>query len=319
MRQKSHLFTSGLLVSALLLSASAPASAADEPKFEISGVVEVDHTSSNTSGAKSTDTGISTAEFGIAAKLGQFDVNAVLLAEDIGLTDPAGFYPNTTDFRPDDLHLEELTIGTELGGLGVTVGQMALPFGAFATSIVNDPVTLEIGETKSKMALVVSGKAGDKLEWNVGAFNGVHRSTDAGESGYTVNVVMKLNDTTTIGGGYLTPQGVATGGPALMGLHASKQFGKSTVSAEYVAADDSSVNGTSLDLGYELNDKTALGLHYDLAQNVGLLGGAGDYSAYGAAVAYKLKDSVTLNLEYLNASEGIESYEHYKVMVAVEF
>lgn len=307
-----------VLISTILMSASLTVQAADSA-FEFSGVVEIDHTTSDASGTKSNDTGISTAELDIATKLGNFDINAVLLAEDIGLTNPVDFHPYSTEYRPDDLHVEELTVSTEVGSLGVTVGQMAMPFGVFPTSIVNDPVTLEIGETKTNIGLVISGKAGDKIEWNIGAFDGTHRSTTASESGFTVNAVMNINDSTSIGGGFLTPQGAAAGGLGLVNLHASKGFGKSTVAVEYMATDDSSINGISLDLGHELNDKTSLGLHYDMAQNLGLLGGAGDYTAYGVGAAYKLKDNVILNLEYLNASEGVETYQHYKVMVAVEF
>lgn len=323
-RQKNTRSILGVLILSQLLSIPFLANAAEDSGFKFSGVVEVDHTSSNASGKKSTATGISTAEFGIAAKLGPFDINTVFLAEDIGLTNAADYYPNSgTDFRPDEMHLEELTIASEFGGMGVTIGQMTLPFGVFATSVVNDPATLQIGETKTRAGLMMSGKVGEKFEWNAGAFDGVHRSAASSESGFTANMALSLNDSATIGGGYITPQAATQGNPGLANIHTSKTFGKSTVSVEYVFAPvdkgGSRPSALSLDLGYKLNDKTTLGLHYDTAQQSSLLGGTGDYTGYGVGGAYKLKDNVILNLEYLNASEGSETLEHYKVMVAIEF
>jgi hypothetical protein len=322
---RMNLFQPGLaLPLAALLATTVNVCIAAEPVIDFSGLLETEYTSSNTNGSGSTTTGVSTAEFRMNARAGRFDIDAVLLAEDIGLVDAADYYPNSGDaFRPDGMHLESITVGTRFGDLGIRLGQGVLPFGDFTSAIVNDPATMQIGETKTRMGLLVSGGNGDTMRWNAGVFNGTHRSNAASETGAVISLAMTPDDTTTLGAGYISLQGAAKDAPALGDVYASKRLGKTTLSAEYVfTVAESGGNkpaALSLDLGYTLDPATMLGLRYETAQQGGLLGGSGDYRAYGIGATRKLKDNVVLNLEHLDASEGSISYHHSRVMVAVEF
>jgi hypothetical protein len=88
----------------------------------------------------STDLVVATAELGFEGEVNdELSASVVLLHEE--------------DDTPLEVDVAVLTYQAE-GAWSVTIGQNYLPFGAYETTLVNDPLTLELGETRETAAAV---------------------------------------------------------------------------------------------------------------------------------------------------------------------
>lgn len=125
----------------------------------ISGVIEVEagHVSPY-EGDNESDIVLATFELGISAQINDWvEATAALLYEQ-----------DETDLEVD---VAFITIAnTDATPLFLTAGQTYVPFGAFETNLVSDPLTLEIGETRETV-VEVGFAAGDFLG-SVYVFNG---------------------------------------------------------------------------------------------------------------------------------------------------
>ncbi len=112
---------------------------------EFSGLVEVEAvTATSYDHQKSSDLSLATMELGLQVHISDWShAQATLLYEE-GAED-------------DDLEVDEATITLghrEKFPVGLTVGKKYLPFGSFLTSMVSDPLTLELGEINETVAQV---------------------------------------------------------------------------------------------------------------------------------------------------------------------
>ncbi len=129
---------------------------------EVGGVIEVEagHHSPY-QGDSESDIVLATFELGISARVSDWvEAGGTLLYEE--------------DDTPLDVDTAYLTIANPgASPLYVTAGQIYLPFGAFETSLVSDPLTLEIGEARESavQAGFVSGDFGGSAY----AFNGTNK------------------------------------------------------------------------------------------------------------------------------------------------
>lgn len=174
---------------------------------KMSGVVEVEAMASNnadiTDGANSddaSDINVATVELGVEAKINNWTTaNVVLLWEE-------------EDGGNQDLTVDEATItiaNAEVTPFSFTGGRTAVPFGAFETNMVSDPLTLEIGETKETIAMI--GFESNGFNGSVYAFNG---NLDANGNDDVDNYGINLgwgNDNISLGIGYINDIGDSDG------------------------------------------------------------------------------------------------------------
>ncbi len=125
---------------------------------EIGGLVEVEGaTGEDFSGADSSDIVLATAEIGMLAQINDItEAEIVLLYEDDGAT---------------SLDVDVARIGiAATEALNLDFGQMYVPFGSYATQMISDPLTLEIGETRESVAMATLHNSG--VEIGTYIFNG---------------------------------------------------------------------------------------------------------------------------------------------------
>ncbi|MCY3824893.1 MAG: LbtU family siderophore porin [Nitrospinae bacterium] len=123
---------------------------------EIGGAIDIRGiVTSPPEGDNETDLVVDSVELGIGAQVNDWvSGEVVLLYEGEGV----------------DVDSATLTIGPPEGAWSLTAGQLYLPFGAFETNLISDPLTLDIGETgQNAVQLDVSTGA---LSWSVFVFKG---------------------------------------------------------------------------------------------------------------------------------------------------
>jgi hypothetical protein len=117
-------------------------------RVTLSGVVEVEAASSEDfAGADTSDITLATVELGLDAEITEW-VNAHLL-----------LLWEEDDTEPMDLDEGTITLGNlEKFPLYLTAGKMYVPFGAFESNMISDPLPLELGENRESVKLVMTTK-----------------------------------------------------------------------------------------------------------------------------------------------------------------
>ncbi len=164
----------------------------------ISGLIEVEanHVSPY-DGKNESDITLATFELGISAQINNWvEATAALLYEQ-----------DETDLEVD---VAFITIAnTDASPLFLTAGQLYVPFGAFETNLVSDPLTLEIGETR-ETAVQVGFVFGDFLG-SLYAFNGDNKikgENKIGSWGANLGYAHEGDDRAwTLGAGYINDLG----------------------------------------------------------------------------------------------------------------
>jgi hypothetical protein len=107
-------------------------------RVTLSGLVEVEAASAETfEGADESDIALATVELGLDAEITEWVSGHLLLLWE------------EDDTEPMDLDEGTITLGNlEKFPLTFTGGKMYVPFGAFESNMVSDPLTLELGETR---------------------------------------------------------------------------------------------------------------------------------------------------------------------------
>lgn len=215
-------------------------------RLEFSALVEVEaFAGKDFSGAKTSDVSLATVELGLEAKITDL-VSAHLLA----------LYEEGAD---DHLIIDEGTItlgNAEKSPFHLTAGKMYVPFGSFASSMVSDPLTLELAETRDTALLAGFAKAG----WygSLYTFNGEVDETGDSDTMKTfgANLGYRLEEGEwqfDLGGSWLNNLGnsntlrdhIATTSTTVddfteaLALHAGLQYGGWSILTEYIAALDS--------------------------------------------------------------------------------
>jgi hypothetical protein len=167
-------------------------------KVVIAGLVEVETFYSEPFGGGSeSDVVLATFELGIGARVTDWvEVGASLLYEE-----------DDTDLEVD---VAFITIANlDVSPVYFTAGQIYVPFGAYETNLVSDPLTLEIGETRetaAQLGFVYEGFSG-----SVYAFNGDNKVDGENEiGGWGANLAYAMETDTltwTVGVGYINDLG----------------------------------------------------------------------------------------------------------------
>lgn len=249
----------------------------------------------------------------------------VLLAEDIGNTDHNDYAPSpgATDQRPDELHVDHLTLGYSRGPYSFAAGRYTLPFGQYRTAVISDPQTLEVGETASDLAISIAGSHG-RLSWHLDWFEGNRRSSAPEESGLAAGIEWQATEKLRVGTGYLSNQHAGRGMPALWDLYAAAELGPWQLHAEYVGAaverNGERPRAWSLDAAYSLDDRWSAGARWQATDRFGVLdGGDGSYRELALAVSCQVTGQLGLALEYSRGEEGPASARQWLLQVSSTF
>lgn len=282
-------------------------------KIAISGVVELEASSGEDKNVDYSDVSLATVEFGLDA-----DLNDNVSGHLLFLFEEGG------EGEPDTKALDEGTITVKFkNGMSLIAGRMYIPFGAFNSHFISDPLTLELGET-NETALLLS-RSSDLYGFSVGFFNGDVR--EVGDDDELDDVVASLSFTPvkdiTIGASYISDiadtdgdiTGAAAGGgtvtDSVAGYSAfiSATVGPVTIEAEYLAAAeefdvldldiDSDGNGDepstfNVEIAYSISEAAEIALRYEGAEDLEL------EKQYGIAYSRELYENTSFALEYIS-------------------
>lgn len=247
----------------------------------------------------------------------------------------------------DEAHLTISWPGLLGGKAKTTAGRNHLPFGAFASIMVSDPLPLELGEV-SHTALLAGWENG-KVAVQVGCFNGErdtpgHEVIDDGVAALTITPsdqisfgVSYLSDLAESEADLLAATDPAVAGKNVSGISAnlSLKLAPVTVTLEYLgalgefSAEQLAAPGKSPELtgrqprtwfaeaSFASGAAWAVSGRYEQAKDY-----QDDLARVGATFSYGLAASTTLSLEYLYsdfAREHEETAQQVTVQLAMEF
>ena len=215
---------------------------------EIGGAIEIEGTVTKPpEGDTEADLVVGTVELGIGVEVSDWVKGEVALLWEQG--------------ESLDVDTATLTIGPPEGAWSLTGGRLYLPFGAFETNLISDPVTLDIGETRqtafrfdlttgalSWSAFIFKGdnmEDGDNLIQGFGIAAGYSVETDSFELGLNLSYTNDLGDSDGLevegGEGYDRVAGISAS--AMLTIGSISVLGEylgamDTFGADYVAFGD---------------------------------------------------------------------------------
>jgi hypothetical protein len=320
---------------AMLLAVPVTAAESGAGKIEIvkgvtvSGLVEVEGSYVDTEDGSSTDLSLATFELDLDAKVTDWlRAHAVLLYEEDG---------------DDELIVDEAYIRMKKEEMPffAEAGRMTQAFGNFATGMISDPLTLELGETKHHATLRVGYEA-DPFTASVAVMKGdvqkignddsntivasISAAGEVNESiryGLGASYISNVADTDGLQESYDSSFGETSdfvGGYSIYGIAG---FGSFEIRAEYLAAagefSDGDMAGLkpqayNFEIGYDLQLPMRFALRYAGAEDFGV------EEQYGATFAYDLAEQATVALEYLHQkNDDLAKSDMVTLQLAMEF
>ncbi|MBM3163442.1 MAG: LbtU family siderophore porin [Chlorobi bacterium] len=297
--------------------------------FGFSGLVEVEGSYIDSDGDSSSDLSLATFELDLEARVADWlSAYAVLLYEEDG---------------DDELLVDEAYISMKKEDMPffAEAGRMTQVFGHFATGMISDPLTLELGETKHHATLRIGYEA-DPVTASLAVLKGdvqkpgkddintivaaIGAEGEVGESfRYALGAswISNIADTDGLQDAY-EPYGHETsefvGGYSVYGIAGIGSF---EFRAEYLTAADTFSDGDlaglqpqacNFEIGYDFPFPLHLAFRY---------AGADDFEVeeqYGATLAYDLAEEATLALEYLHMkNEDSTKSDMVTLQLAMEF
>ncbi|MBU0675076.1 MAG: LbtU family siderophore porin [Proteobacteria bacterium] len=274
-----------------------------------------------------------------------FEVDATLgfdaaLTKDIAATVILLHEDDGTPIDTDEAYIT-YTTSTKLI---VSGGKMYLPFGNFNSSMISDPLTLDLGET-NKTALQTSW-ANNLLEVKLGLFNGDRDIS--GDYDLIDNLVASIQitpvETITVGFSYIcdlaeTNLGLINNITAsyddnvrAFSAFVSAELGPVTLDAEYVGALDDFSASTMVDpdraeeltgaqpaayfieVGVSPMEKVSVAIRAEAGIDF-----ADDLKRFGGTVSYELAEETTVSAEYLYTDLDGDAAHSISAQLAVEF
>ena len=298
----------------------------------VSGLIEAEASLVNVEGGDEEDNlRLSTVQIGLDSEF-----NSWLRGHVIGLWEEDDTEPMVIDEA-----VLSLTSPWQVVGLTpeLHLGRQYLPFGNFASGMISDPLTLELGETHTTAAIVAL--AGGPWKVTVGGFEGSIDDGNAGldswvaafeatpRNGFTARVSW-ISDLAESGAELV--QDVRVYGNEVSGWSAFVDLrqGDLGMTAEYLAAMNcfkteqiaagEDLTGKrpqafNLELSWQATKKLQLATRYEEAIDY-----QGDVSRYGATASYGLCNYALLAVEYLHADADGDNPAHtFTAQLAVEF
>jgi len=264
-------FNKQLVTASVVLMTAASMPIYADPSLEVTGVVEVELGTNSLD--SSSDAVLATIELAFDAIINEkVSAHILMLHEE---DDTALVIDEGT-----------ITVGDE-DKISVTMGQMYLPFGAFESNVVSDPLTLELGEIRES-AIMVTANAGD-ISASFYIFNGNTIETGSDDkvdnSGFSVSYskdgldvgldyISSIGDSDSLQELFDDGTGAATLNSYVAGLsiHAMYSVADFNAIVEHVAAQDAFLvadfgtaltpstprepSATNIDFGYSFGDQS---------------------------------------------------------------
>ncbi len=332
-----------LQLSLLLVSLGLATSADARSVISLTGGVETELYSEEAySGEQQVGIRLATVEVAIDAKINESVNSHLLWLYEEG---------NSSDEFPV---MDEGTISLRMGShSSLTVGKQYVPFGVFSTSLVSDPLTLQLGET-NEVALLYDFASGI-FNSALYVFNGTSATNSTlaqgndTDLGYGVSLALEAEDSYSLRLGYLSNIADTDALQSLSGsnvadfvagfaISANVHLGPVTITAEHISALDPFVNGdlggdvpadstpaaSLMDLSYQISEHHALGVSYQSTSDALFLGLPA--SAYGISLSLGVADSTKLSFEFVQANDYSvsdggtdQSASQFLIQLATEF
>ena len=309
-------------------------------RLSFSGLIEVEASATDGYGGEDeSDIVLATVELGLDAQIADWVNGHILLLWE------------EDDTEPVDLDEGTITLGNpDKFPLYLTVGKMYVPFGNFESNMIQDPLTLEIGETRESAAQVGfehSGFYGSFYTFNgdidengedneikcYGANAGYAFESDAFNIDVGAGWINNIADTDGLGDEYasLTLKDYEGG----FSVYAIAAFGSFTVIGEYVGASDDiefttetrqDPSAWNIEVGFTfeaMGRETCIAAGY---QGTDSCGGMLPENRYLGTVSIALCDYVGLAMEYfhdedydINEGGTEDDADTITLQLAVEF
>jgi len=302
------------------------------------GLLEVEATLAKPEGGdEASDLTLATAQLSLETRLNdRVGGHLILLFEEV-------------EGEDDDLTVDEavLSLSAPRPLLGqraaLQLGRMYLPFGRFASAMISDPLTLELGETRNTAALVAL--EGELWTLSAGVFNGATDTAGDNNSidSWVASLEVTPRENLAFGASYLSDlaesdielvQDATLYGSSVDAASAflSAQCGTFGFTAEYLAALDrfdaplvaagADLTGRrpsawSLELDWQPLERLQLATRYEQAHDF-----QDDLRRYGATASYGLYEHVVVGLEYLCADAKLaedDPVHQVTAQLALEF
>ena len=294
--------------------------------IEVSGLVEVEASYTDTGDSDASDIVLATLELGIDAEITDwFSTHILFLYEE-----------DETDGIEVDQAFATITPGDT--GFFMNAGRFPQSIGAFPSAMITDPLTLELGETTQKSSVAL-GWGNEAVEAVVSVYKGDIQKTgddyintwvgalnvngelgklrcEAGVS-YTSNFADSDGLVDDFAGGETDDLVGGYSGYVIVGLNSVR------LSGEYIAAAETFTDGDragSKPAAYNVE------FVWDTPSPLALtvrVGGGEEYdidNQYGATVSYSLYEGVALGAEYLrNENSDDTSEDIFTLQLAAEF
>jgi hypothetical protein len=312
------------------------------PSLSFGGLVEVEANSVDTEGAASTtDITLATLELGLEASL-----NPWLAAYGVLLYEQGE--------NSDNILVEQayIRMKSESSPFFAEVGRLTQSFGTFESSMISDPMTLELGETKLH-ASVKAGYEEGGLQGSLSLFKGDVQKTGPSEINSLVASIgwqkevdsfrygiggswmNNMADTDGLQDSFKSGAGASATTADFVGgwsVNAMTGFGPFELRGEYLGASESFKDGSaygevmsvagkqpsawSVEAGYQCKLPLHLALRYEGSDDFG----AND-SRYGATLGWDVTDGAGLGFEYQRADNqtGTPDTDTFTVQLAMEF
>lgn len=246
-----------------------------ESAITIGGVVEVEYGFKRPkTGSNENEIVLATAELGFSANLNEnFGAYLTLLQgedNDNILVDEAVLKGQTTDKK-----------------YTFTVGRQYVPFGAYKTALISDPVGLDIGESNDE-AIVLGANFANGISF---ALWGADSGGDGNNSGTSIDY---KHDNFSVGVDLIEQLNEANGENGLA-AHAQLVLGDITLIVEYIGETDgvNEAESTQFEIDYAVNEKLIVALAYNDIDNFG------DFdSTLAVAAEYGLTKGAAIVAEY---------------------
>lgn len=298
--------------------------------IELSGLVEVEagYSGTDADDTDASDIVLATLELGIDAEITDWISAHVLFLYEEDETDGIEVDEAFASFTPGD------------SGLYLDAGRFAQNFGSFPSSMITDPVTLDLGETTQTSSVAI-GWGNDNVDASLGVYRGDVRETDQDHINTWVGA-LNLNgevDNMSIEAGVSYTNNIA-GSDGLSGDFEGLSwetddlvggysgyivvgFDSVRLSGEYLAATETFTDGDRAGMKpAAYNVEFAWDAPSPLAFAARVAGGE-EFdvdSQYGATVSYDLYEGVALAAEYLRNNNSDDSSEDiFTVQLAAEF
>jgi len=293
------------------------------------GLVEVEANYQDPSDSKATsDLTLATLELGLEAK-----VNPWLTAYGVLLYEQGE--------NSDNILVEQayIRMKSESSPFFAEVGRLTQSFGSFESSMISDPMTLELGESKLH-ASVKAGYEADGITGSLSVFKGDVQKTDEDDInslvaafswqkevdsfryGIGASWTNNMADTDGLQDGYTDKK--TTDFVGGWSANAIAGYGAFELRGEYLGACDSFTDGEyggkqpsawSVEAGYQCKLPLHLALRYEGSDDFGT-----NDSRYGATLGWDVTDGAGLGFEYQRAdNKGAADTDTVTVQLAMEF